>query len=71
MRTLAVAPGFFRFSATRWAVTLDGAMKPMVTSSPNLHSRPLGWHPRQKASELVIYGGYTGALKEPATGQIV
>lgn len=36
------------------------------------HNRPPGWPPtRLKAGELVIYGGYPGALKEPKTGEIV
>lgn len=41
-------------------------------ASGKVHHRPPGWAPSPlKAGELVIYGGYPGALKEPDTGKIV
>jgi len=41
-------------------------------TSGKRHNRPPGWpSPKLKAGELVIYGGYPGALKEPKTGEIV
>lgn len=53
--------------------TLD-VPKLFLDSNPSgkKHNRPVGWPPAKlKAGELVIYGGYPGALKEPKTGEIV